>query len=200
MDTRKDHVKRLRLLVVGIALLLSPFAIMAQRGAGRGGRSAGAGPASAPTTDPTVASVSRAIAAQATKEQQGQFQSAAQSADTAIKLAESLQAGLAKADESFNYSEPLKALEAALDRTKREDEAFLQGFSKIQASEWKDSIKTLKKAAGDVDSKWKAFNRSMERGKNGRQKLSEGATELLQALANLRRQQQALGANMGIQS
>jgi uncharacterized coiled-coil DUF342 family protein len=94
----------------------------------------------------------------------------------------------------------LAVLKAALDKAKGENEEFLRSFSKLQTSELKDSVKKLKKATGEVEAKWKALNQESERAPNERQKLSAGAAELAQALTNFRRQQQALGAEMGVQS
>jgi chromosome segregation ATPase len=197
----KTIAKGFVLLTVGIGLLLSPYTAVAQWGAGRGGRSTGtASRPSTPGDDPTIAGLSRAIAAQATEAQQQQFQSAAQSADTAKKLAEDLSAYLARVtDESPDYVDQWKALGSALDKTKAENDKFLQSFSKIQISEWKDLVKKLKKAAGEVDGKWKALDKESEQAKASRQKLSQGTAELAQALTNFRRQQQALGTEMGVQ-
>jgi chromosome segregation ATPase len=188
------------LLLVGVVLVLSPGAVMAQGGAGRGGRSPGAGRASAPGNDPTVDSISREIAAGATEAQQQQFQSAAQSGDAARKLAVEWRDSLAKAGESLNYADQLAALQTALDKAKEGNKGFLQSFSKTQTSEFKDQVKKLNKAAGEVDAKWKALDRESQRAETERPKLSGEVTELAQALTDFRRQQQALGAKMGIRN
>lgn len=185
-----------------LLLLLFPCALTAQGGAGRGGgRSAGAGSrAGAPSEDPTIASISKEIAAGATQEQRKQFQSAAQSADAAIKLAEDWQASLAKTAESPDYAGRLAALQTTLDKAKQANHDFLQSFSQIQNSEFKDLVKKLNKAAGEVDGKWKALKKEADRNGNGQQKLSGEGGQLVQAVTNFRRQQQALGTKMGVEN
>jgi hypothetical protein len=175
---------------------------MAQWGAGRGsgGRNAGTGRSGVPGDDPTIATISKEIAAQATQEQRKQFQAAAQSADAAIKLAEDWQASLAKTAESPDYAGRLAALQTTLDKAKQANHDFLQSFSQIQNSEFKDLVKKLNKAAREVAGKGQALKREADGAGNHPQKLSGEGAQLVQAVTNFRRQQQALGTKMGIEN
>jgi hypothetical protein len=191
------------LRIAGVALLLLPCAVMAQWGAGRGagGRGTSTGRSGVPGDDPTIATISKEIAAGATQEQRGQFQSAAQSAEAAIKLAEEWQAGFAKAAEPPGYASRLAALQTALDKAKQANHDFLQSFSQTQTAEFKDLVKKVNKAGGEVDAKWKALKQEVERGAgNDQQKLSGKGGQLAQAVTNFRRQQQVLGTKMGIEN
>jgi hypothetical protein len=197
-------VNRLFLLVAVVVLsatfsLVTPSLAAAQMGGGRGGHGGSGRQSPSQGTDTTADDFHKAVALQATDEQRTQFQTAAKRAEAATKLAEELQQRVAQPAELPNYASQAAALKASIDNSKSAMDVFLGGFDKEQSSGLKVPVKKLNKARTDVDSKWKAVSRELERTNVDGRKLSVSANDLVRALADFRSRQSALGTEMGIQ-
>jgi hypothetical protein len=190
------NMNRLIWLVCGIAILMNPYILLAQR---RGGR--GAGTATPPTgvssTD-DLKDFKRAIALQASPGQIVQFRQLTKSTQAARQSAQDLSklAGNATKTDLFGSTNPLAS---ALDQVETDNLDFLQTFSSAQKSGLKEVTKKLAKANSDVTKQSKALTRDLERSRIVGQQISGGAEKLDKALSDLQARQLAIGSEMGIQ-
>jgi hypothetical protein len=190
------NMNRLIWLVCGIALLINPHTLLAQR---RGGRGAGTARAPAGVSTPDdLKDFKRAIALQATPDQALQFRRLTESTQAARKSAQDLSrvAENASKTDLLHSTHPLAI---ALDEVQTDTQIFLQSLSAVQKSGLKDVTKKLGKANSDVTKRNKVLTRDLERSRIAGRKISGVAEGLDQALSSLQAQQLAIGNEMGIQ-
>ncbi len=204
--TRKIAI-RFVVLMLAAFVLASPAALTAQMGGRGGGRGGSGGQSTMPGSGDNAAAddFHRAVALQATDDQRAQFQTVGKNTATARKLAlqlvEDLRQSVGKPAASPNQQAQAAALKTAIDNATNATHVFLESFDKEQTSGLKDPIKKLNKAGENVESKWKALTRELEKPQaNGNDpKLSGAADELVRALDEYASRQAALGTQMGIQ-
>lgn len=191
--------------MLALFVLASPVALTAQMGGGRGGggRGGSGGRSTTPGNGDTSAAddFHKAVALQASDEQREQFQTAAKNTAAARKLALKLGEDLrpSNGEPAPSPNQPTQAaLKTSIDSAMSTTHAFVESFDKEQTSGLKDPLKKLNKAGENVESKWKAVTRDLEKPK-ANAKLSGGADELVRALDEYASRQTALGTQMGIQ-
>jgi hypothetical protein len=191
------NMNRLLWLVCGIVLLMNPYALLAQR---RGGH--GAGSARAPVGESSADDLKgfkRAVALQASPDQVAQFWRLSESTQAARKTAQAL-LKLAENPSKTNSFRSTDELASALERTRTDNQKFLQSFSSVQRSGLKGVTKKLDQANSDVAKRRKALTRELERSPIAGQQYSGIAEKLDKALGDLQARQLAVGTEMGIQS
>jgi len=189
-------VKRLTWLVCGMALLMSPRALLAQRRGGQGG-GPGRPPVGVSNTD-DLKDFKRAVALQATPDQRIQFQRLTKSTKAARKGAQALLqlAEDASKPDLFQSTNPLTS---AVEEAQTDNEKFLQSFSVVQKSELKDVTKKLGKANSDVTKQGKALTRGLGHSGIDGKHIAGVAEKLDKALRDFQAKQLAVGTEMGIQ-
>jgi len=190
-------MKRLLWLVCGIALLLTPCALLAQHRGGHGGGTTRA-PAGGSTTD-DLKDFKRAIALHASPDQVTQFRRLTESTQVARKSAQDL-LKLAENPTKTHLLRTTDDLAGALDKAQTDNQHFLQSFSDAQKSGLKEITKKLDKANSDVTKRSKALTRDLERSRIAGQQISGVAKKLDKALSDFQTRQLAIGNEMGIQS
>jgi hypothetical protein len=190
-------MNRLIWLVCGIALLMNPHTLLAQRRGGHGAGTARA-PAGVSSTD-DLKDFKRAVALQASPDQVVQFRRLTESTQVARKSAQDLLklAENASKTDLFRSTNPLAS---ALERAQTDNQNFLQSFSHVQKSGLKEVTRKLDKANSDVTKRSKALTRDLERSRIAGQQISGVAEKLDKALSDLQARQLAIGSEMGIQS
>jgi hypothetical protein len=190
-------MNRLLWLLCGIVLLINPYALVAQR---RGGHGAGAARAPAGESGADdLKDFKRAIALQASPDQVAQFRRLTESTQAARKTAQDL-LKLAVNPSKTDLFRSTDELASALDKTRTDNQKFLQSFSPVQRSGLKEVTKKLGRANSDVASRSKALTRDLEGSPIAGQQYSGIAEKLDKALGDLQARQLALGTEMGIQS
>jgi len=190
-------MNRLIWLVCGIALLLNPHILLAQRRGGHGGGT-GRAPAGGSGSD-DLKDFKRAMALQASPDQVAQFRRLNESTQVARKNAQDL-LNLADNSSKPDLFRSTSLLASALEEVQTDNQKFLQTFSAPQKSGLKDITKKLDKANSDVTKGSKALTRDLERSQIAGQQISGVAEKLDKALGDLQTRQLAIAKEMGIQS
>jgi|HubBroStandDraft_6_1064221.scaffolds.fasta_scaffold1037191_1 hypothetical protein len=194
-------MKRLIARALGMILLFSSHAMLAQHGGhggGRGGapRSTGTGD----TSDKNLQDFNHAMAVQATPDQVSQFQALAKSTESARKQAQELLQLAAKANRSADLSQQTAALKDAVEDAQGGNKYFVKSFSKPQKDGLKELTKKLEKADSEVGRQRKALDQRLEHSKGESDAMASTADKLEKALAEFQAQQLNLGKEMGIQT
>jgi hypothetical protein len=189
-------MNRLIWLVCGIALLMNPHSLVAQR---RGGRVAGTARAPGGVSTPDdLKDFKRAVALQATPDQALQFRRLTESTQAARKSAQDL-LQLAEKASKTDLLHSTHPLAIALEDVQSDNEIFLRSLSAAQKSGLKDVTRKLGKANSDVTKRNKALTRDLERSPIAGRQISGVAESLDKALSGLQARQLAMGNEMGIQ-
>jgi hypothetical protein len=189
-------MNRLLWLFCGIALLMNPHTLVAQR---RGGRGAGTARAPAGVSTPDdLKDFKRAVALQATPDQAFQFRRLTESTQAARKSAQDL-SQLAEKVSKTDLLRSTNPLASALEEVQTDNQIFLRSLSAAQKSGLKDVTRKLGKANSDVTKRNKALTRDLERSSIAGREISGVAESLDKALSSLQARQLAMGNEMGIQ-
>jgi len=189
-------MNRLIWLVCGIALLMNPHTLVAQR---RGGRGAGtARTAGGVSTPDDLKDFKRAVALQATPDQALQFRRLTESTQAARKSAQDL-SQLAEKASKTDLLRSTNPLASALEEVQTDNQIFLRSLSAAQKSGLKDVTRKLGKANSDVTKRNKGLTRDLERSPIAGRQISGVAESLDKALSSLQARQLAIGNEMGIQ-
>jgi hypothetical protein len=195
INSEFPKVNRLTWLICGIVLLLvSPYALVAQH---RGGRGASGGrPAGASTTD-DLKDFKRALALQATPEQEIKFQQLTQDAQAARQNVQDFRqlAVNAKSD-LFHDAKPLNT---AVEKAQADTERFLESLSAVQKSGLRNEIKKLGKANSDITKESKDLSRGLGHPRIDSKQIAGVVEKLDSALIDFQTKQLAVGSAMGIQ-
>jgi hypothetical protein len=184
--------------VCGIALLMNPQTLLAQRLGGHGAGTARA-PSGVSSTD-DLKDFKRVVALQASPDQIVQFRRLTEGTQVARRSAQDL-LKLAEIASKTDLSRSHRLLISALEEAQADNQNFLQSFSAVQKSGLKEVTKQLDKANSDVTMRSKALTRDLERSRIGGQQIVSGVAEKLdKALGDLQARQLAMGREMGIQS
>jgi hypothetical protein len=197
-------------LLAGIALLISPRTMLAQRhGGGEGG--GGGGHGSQPvicvhdcpavreglSKEDDLKAFRRAIAVQATDEQRAAFAKLAQytqaASDQLKEFHESLQKILAS-----SWADRETALDQAMEKARASNQNFLGSFSDAQKSGLKEITNKLSKADSDLDKEIKTLDQIARTPKPDSEQVTNSAANLVKELTGFQSEQLALGKEMGI--
>ena len=137
----------------------------------------------------------RALAVQATSEQTAEFQALVKETDAAKAVLQTLAAQGSVAAES----KPTigTELDQALQRMRSDNQKFLEGFSSIQKSGLRDSLKKVTKADSELQGEEKKLNEALG-GSRSETVMASLGDALTRALKNFSDEQLALGREMGI--
>ena len=191
-------LNRSRLLICLIVLVTCPYALLAQHG----GRGSGAAPPSTGTSTPAPSNsdmndFSRAVALQATPDQQARFTQTTKSTDAARKQAQTL---IQRAENSSQVDSPAYAqLSDAVDDARSTNRQFVNTLSASQQSGLKQVIKKLSKADVEISKDSEALSQELEHSEVDRKKVSGIAQKLDKALTDFQSEQIDIGKQMGIQ-
>ncbi len=191
-------------LVVGIALLVSPGRMFARHGGGGGHGMMGTGiggsagrPAGVSEKD-DLKDFHQAMAVQATAEQRAAFAKVAQYAQAASDRLKTFRELLQKVPASPPLSDRATTLDQAIAQARASNQNFLASFSSKQKSGLKDTTKKLEKADSDLDKQIKALDQIVQAPKPESEQVANSAASLDKALASFQSEQLALGAAMSI--
>jgi hypothetical protein len=193
----ETSLNRLSVPVCEIVLLLSPNALLAQRG----GRGAAAGRPAAGVSNPApsnsdISDFNRAVALQATPDQIARFQQLRRSTQAARKQARDLiQTENTNRSDSSLYG----GLSDAVEDAQNNNLQFVRSFSASQQSGLKSLTKKLSKANADVSKQSNAFTQELGRSKIDGRKISAAVRKLDKALTGFQSEQFEIGKKMGIQ-
>jgi hypothetical protein len=193
-------VNRLPLLIweivlLDIVLLISPTALLAQRG----GRGAGAGrppTGVSSTTSDEVKDFDRAIALQATPDQVARFQQLTKSTEAARKEARD---AIQLADNAKPASTRYGQVKDAVEEAQSDNRKFVMSFSTPQQTGLKPLTKKLAKADSDISKHCKAISQELGRSDPDARKMATVVEKLDKALADFQTEQLDIGKEMGIQ-
>jgi len=166
----------------------------------RGGHGVGAGrpPAGASNPAPSNSELkdfSRAIALQATPDQEAQFHQLTKSTEAARKEAQTSIQHAESGPDSSRYSD----LNDAVEEARRNNLQFVGSFSVPQQSGLKPLIKKLSKSDSDLSKQGKAFAQELERSPIDGKKMANIVEKLDKALTGFQSGQLDIGKEMGIQ-
>ncbi len=191
-------MNRLSVLVCEFVLLVSPHVLLAQRG----GHGVGAGRPPAGASNPAPANselkdFNRAIALQATPDQEAQFHQLTKSTEAARKEAQNFiqHAENANKPDPSRYSD----LNDAVEEARKNNLQFARSFSVPQQSGLKSLTKKLSKSDSDVSKQGKAFAEELERSPIDGKKMANIVEKLDKALTGFQSGQLDIGREMGIQ-
>jgi hypothetical protein len=205
-------------LIVGLALLISPGNVLAQRGGGGGGGGHGMAtgisggvvgnrPDGVSEKD-DLKDFHRALAIQATAEQRAAFAKIAQYAQASIDqlktFRESLQASPASSPVVVastvvaSIRDRAATLDQAVENARGSNRNFLASFSAKQKSGLQDTTKKLEKADSELDKQIKTLNQIVQTPKPDAEQISSSSAGLDKALASFQNEQLALGREMSI--
>lgn len=210
------------LLAAGIALLISPGTVFAQRGGGGGGAGA-IGPTggrnAAPviclydcpalrdglSSDDSLKNFRRVMAVQATEEQRAAFARIAQyiqdASDRLQAFRESPQptpASSKLSQDKDKFSDSVTAIDQAIEKASAGNHNFLVSLSPAQESGLKETTRKLETASSDLDRQSKTFDQVAHSFQPGSEQTSGSASSLDRALASFQNEHFALGKEMSI--
>ena len=206
-------VRGAAVLVVGIALLISPGRMLAQRGGGGGaGAGAGGGRNTMPiicvhdcpalrdglSAEDDLKNFRRAIAVQATAEQRAAFAKVAQYAQAAGDQLKTFRESPQRVTPSSPLTDRRTALDQAIERARASNQNFLSSFSDAQKSGLKDLTGKLEKADSDLDKQVKTLDQIVQTPKPDGEQIANSAATLDKELASFQSEQLALGREMSI--
>ena len=190
-------------LIVGIALLISPGSMLAQHGGGGGhgmptGTGGGAGRPAGVSEKDDLKDFHQAMAVQATVEQRAAFATVAQDAQAASDRLKTFRELLQKVPASSPLSDRATTLDQAIEKARASNKNFLASFSSKQKSGLKDIAKKLAKADSDLDKQVKTLDQIVQSPKPESEQIANSAASLDKALASFQSEQLALGREMSI--
>ncbi len=145
-----------------------------------------------PADNPDLTGFKRAVAIEATDEQQTKFQLLAKDTESARQQAQALQK--ASLETAFKQA---TALQDSLDEVQRQDRDFLKTLSDAQASGLKKQAKKLSQSDANLGKEAKKLSDELERIPPDPQRLQQTAAHIEQTLATLQADQNGLGKQMG---
>jgi len=186
-----------RIVFLEIVLLMSPSALLAQRGGRGAGAGAGRPPTGAANTTPNeVKDFDRAIALQATPDQVARFQQLTKSTEAARRDARDL---LEHADSTKPESARYAQLNDAVGEAQSDNRKFVSSFSTPQQSGLKPLTKKLGKVDSDISKQSKAISQELGRSGLDAKKMAAVVEKLDKALTDFQIEQLDIGKEMGIQ-
>ncbi len=196
----------IELLVLGVALLSHPCAMLAQRGAGggrTGGGTAGGGGLSS-TGSPTGVDVKddlkdfhEVLAVQATSRQIVQYAAMMKSTEAANAELKNFVDQLGK-NTAAELATRSTAVDQAIEKARTENKKFLDGFSDPQKFGLKEITRRLFKADADLSQQARALDLELRDPKSAAQSIVASAQNLGHTLTNFQNQQRGLGEEMSI--
>jgi hypothetical protein len=199
-------------LFVGLALLISPGKVLAQRGGGGGGgHGIGTGISGgvvgnrpdAVSEKDDLKDFHRAMAIQATAEQRAAFAKIAQYTQAAIDQLKAFRESLQKVPASpplveASTKDRATTLDQAIENVRGSNQNFLTSFSAKQKSGLQDTAKKLEKADSELDKQTKTLNQIVQTSRPDTEQISNSAAALDKDLASFQNEQLALGREMSI--
>src|SRR5271155_5041953 len=199
-------------LFVGLALLISPGKVLAQRGGGGGGgHGIGTGISGgvvgnrpdAVSEKDDLKDFHRAMAIQATAEQRAAFAKIAQYTQAAIDQLKAFRESLQKVPASpplveASTRDRATTLDQAIENVRGSNQNFLTSFSAKQKSGLQDTAKKLEKADSELDKQTKTLNQIVQTSRPDTEQISNPAAALDKDLASFQNEQLALGREMSI--
>jgi hypothetical protein len=191
--------------MLAVALAASPYAMLAQRGAGGGhtggslaggGGLSGGGKATGIDEKDDLKSFHAALAVQATSQQIVAYTSMVKSTDAANQELQNFMALLAKPDNRPELAARNASLAQAIEKARTENRRFLDGFSDRQKSGLKEISKKLIKEDGELAQQARALGAVSETSSG--QPIAASAQNLANALTAFRSRQIDLGEEMNI--
>lgn len=208
MPHRQAHrpvvsVLRISVLVVAIALLASPRAMLAQRGGGGGrglggGSGAGAGRPAGVSEKDDLKDFHRALAVQASAEQIAAFAKVVHFAQAASDRLQSFRNSLPPVGAPSSPADLAATVHDSVEEARSSNQNFLASFSSAQKSGLKDLLKKLEKTDSDLDKHLKTLVQIAQSPKPASDPISSSAARLGEALASFQNEQFALAQAMGI--
>jgi hypothetical protein len=191
-------------LMVGLALLIAPCSILAQRSA--------AGRARRPvicihdcpdtpegsTSADDLKNFDHLVAVQATEQQSAAFTSVVKDAQAASAQLQTLRDLLLKAPAASSPSDRAVSLDHAIEKARAGHQNFLASFSPAQKSGLKDITKKLEEADSDLDKEIKMLDQIVQGDKAASEHIANSTANLDKALASFQNGQLALGSEMSI--
>lgn len=179
---------------VAVICLCAPIILLGQSGRhSRSGSGNNQGSSTAPADNPDLTDFKRAVALEATADQQSEFNLLASDTDAARQLAEAIQK--AAHDDTVKQS---TALQNSLDEVQRQDRKFLNTFSDAQTSGLKKQAKKLTQSDAGLSKEAKKLSAQLEKIPPDPQRLQQIAEHLEHALVMLQSDQNELADEMGI--
>jgi vacuolar-type H+-ATPase subunit H len=170
--------------------------LLAQRGGhGVGGGRPPAGASNPAPTNSELKDFNRAIALQATPDQEAQFHELTESTEAARKEAQNLIQHTENGPNSSRYSD----LNNAVEEARRDNQQFVRSFSAPQQTGLKPLTKKLSKSDSDVSKQGKALTQEVERSPTDGKKMADIVEKLDKALTGFQSGQLDIGKEMGIQ-
>jgi len=200
----RRSVPNVAMLMVAIALLVSPVTLLAQHGGGGGGRGMGGGtgggagrPGGVSEKD-DLKDFHRAMAVQATDEQRAAFAKVAQFAQAASDRLQGFRESLQKGPASSSLADRATAVDQAIEQARAGNQNFLTSLSSAQKSGLKDITGKLSKADSNLGKQLKALDEIVQTPKSDGGQIANSAAALDKELASFQDQQLALAREMGI--
>jgi hypothetical protein len=213
MSAFRRSVLNVPVLIVGVALLITPGKLLAQRGGGGGGgAAAGGGRNSTPiicvhdcpalrdglNAEDDLKNFRRTIAVQATAEQRAAFAKISQYSQTAADRLKDFRESLGKGPASSPLADRATILAEVIEKARASNQNFLASFSSAQKSGLQDIARKLGKADSDLDREMNTLHQIVQTPKPDGAPIAASAAALDQALSSFQNQQLALGRDMGI--
>lgn len=201
------------LLIIGIAFVISPTTMLAQRGGGGrgmmgGGGGAGSNRPSGVSDNDDLKNFHRALAIQATPDQREAFAKIAQytqaTSDRLRVFRESLisesllRETQGKGPAPAPLADRVTTLNQSMEQARAGNRNFLSSFSNTQKSGLKDIAGKLAKADSELDKQLKTFDQIVQSGKLDSEQIGSAAAILDKEFASFQSEQLALGRAMGI--
>lgn len=183
-----------RSLCVAVIYLCTPIILLGQ--SGRHSHSSSGnnqGSSTTPADNPDLTDFKRAVALEATADQQSEFKLLANDTDSARQRAQAIQK--AAHEDTVKQS---TALQNSLDDVQRQDRKFLNTFSDAQTSGLKKQAKKLTQSDAGLGKEAKKFSAQLEKIPPDPQRLQQTAEHLEHALVMLQSDQNELAEEMGI--
>jgi hypothetical protein len=211
----KEPSLRLSLLLLGIAVLITPRVGLAQHGGGGGGGGGGAPGAGRPSgvsQKDDLGAFHRALAMQASERQRELFAAIIQDEDNAAARLKAIQVKTSevktsqvkpveeKSNKTAGSAEPAgdeHNLSEAIEALRRHNQDFLKTFSPAQKSILKDITKKLAKEESELVRQAQAFDRTVQSAKPVEEQ-SASAAGVDKALEGFRSEEQAIANEMSI--
>lgn len=188
-------------LLLACALLLSPCVAVAQHHGGHGLGGGIPGGSNRPTgvdQKDDLKDFHRALAVQATSQQISEFQALVKETDAAkTKLASFVQAQR-NAGAGSQPTASTAEVDQSLELARTDSQKFVDGFSVVQKSGLKDTLKKLGKADSDLEGEAKKLNETLQPGNTAGTAPDSRGDSLTKSLADFSDQQLALGREMGV--
>jgi hypothetical protein len=210
MFFKRSPISGLETVILGVALLAYPCALVAQHGggppggggsvsgAGGGGLSGSAGIATGVSSKDELKDFRAVLAVQATSQQIIQYVSMVKSAEAANAELRTFLGQLGKENGPSELASRGATLDQALERARTENKKFLDGLSERQKSGLKEITKKLIKADSDLEQQARVLDQVVADAKAVGQQIASSAQSLDNALTSFRSQQADLGEEMSI--